>query len=226
MDTTAWLPGDYNGDGVTDLAAPWNNGGQASIAVYLSDGENFPGWTQWTDRDGGWGDSIKWLSGDFNGDGKSDIAAAWNNDGITTLTVRESFGDHFGHQHWSLNAGRWFNSSSFVVGDYNGDGRDDIAQLWNDMGHNSIKVSFSDGAGFASPISWSHRDGGWGNTIKWAPGDFNGDGRSDIVAAWNNGGNNTLTMRVSDGSRFTQEHWAIDAGGWMDSTAWCSGTFQ
>jgi hypothetical protein len=85
------------------LAAPWNDGGLTTIAVYPSDGSRFPGWAQWAIRDGGWGDEVKWTSGDFNGDGKSDIGAIWNNGGSNTLTVRLSNGEAFSHQHWLVN---------------------------------------------------------------------------------------------------------------------------
>lgn len=226
INTTAWMAGDFNGDGKSDMAGAWNNNGLASIAVFPSDGMKFPGWTQWADRDGGWGDEVKWVAGDFNGDGKTDVGAAWNNNGITTLTVRLSQGDKFNHVHWGENAGRWWDSAIFVAGDFNNDGRDDIAQLWNDIGRNSIKVSLSDGSKFQAPVNWSKRDGGWGGIIRWVPGDFNGDGRTDIAAAWNNGGTNTLTVRASDGTKFAPAHWATNAGGWIDSTAWCAGKFQ
>jgi hypothetical protein len=84
----------------TSLAAPWNDIGLTTIAVYPSDGSKFPGWTQWAIRDGGWGDEVKWTAGDFDGDGKSDLASIWNNDGSNTLTVRLSSGNTFNHQHW------------------------------------------------------------------------------------------------------------------------------
>ena len=205
--TTAWLGGDFNGDGLGDIAAPWNNGGQASIAVFLSDGASFPGWTQWTDRDGGWGDEVKWVSGDFNGDGRTDIAAGWNNEGALTLTTRMSQGDHFTHEHWLINAGHWWNASTLLAGDFNGDGMDDIAHLWDDLGELSVDVAVSNGAGFNAANRWATRDGGWFGQVRWFPGDFNGDGRTDIGAAWNNGGENVLTVRTAGKRTFEQAHW-------------------
>ncbi len=61
---------------------------------------------------------------------------------------------------------------------------------------------------------------------KWMPGDFNGDGRTDIAAAWNNNGNNMLTVRRSDGGRMTPAHWATNMDVWIDTSAWCAGKFK
>ena len=226
IDSTAWLAGDFNGDGLSDIAAPWNNGGLASIAVFPSDGASFPGWTQWTDRDGGWGDEVKWVSGDFNGDGRTDIAGGWNNEGSLTLTTRLSQGDRFTHEHWLVNAGHWWNASTLIAGDFNKDGLDDIAHLFNDLGELSVDVALSTGSGFNDPVRWVTRDGGWGPQVRWFPGDFNGDGRTDIGAAWNNGGDNVLTVRTAAKRQFNQAHWLEHAGGWLDNTAWCAGTFE
>ena len=75
-------------------------------------------------------------------------------------------------------------------------------------------------------MQWRVRDGGWADTIRWVAGDFNADGLSDIVAIWNDGGANTLTVRASTGSTFSGAHWDIRDGGWMDSTKWVAGKFH
>ena len=226
--SAVWVPGDFNGDGLTDVAGIWNDGGRVSIAVYPSDGKKFLYPTQWSVRDGGWGDTVKWFAGDFNGDGKTDIGAAWNNNGATTLTVRQATGSRFVPAHWSDNAGNWSDSSAFVAGDFNGDGRTDVARLWNDLGRNSTSISLSAGTSFSGSSDWSVRDGGWilGDAVKWFPGDFNGDGRTDIGAAWDDNHLNTLTVRQSTGSGLAPAHWAIRAGGWRNSATWCAGQFK
>ncbi|MDX2005584.1 MAG: M57 family metalloprotease [Meiothermus sp.] len=225
MASTAWLPGDFDGDGRTDLAGIWNDGGLVSIAVYLSTGSGFRPPVQWSRRDGGWGDSVKWVPGDFDGDGRTDIAAAWNNNGRTTLTVRRSAGSSFTHTHWRVDANYWFSASSFLAGDFDGDGQADLAEVWNDLGLNSINVYLSLKTSFAPRMAWATRDGGIPADVKWIPADFNGDGRTDIAAVWEYFGGNVLTVRASSGSRFSAAHWSTNAGGWMASTAWCAGRF-
>ena len=229
INNAVWLPGDFNGDGRTDAAGIWNDGGKVSIAMFLSDGKKFLSQSpQWSVRDGGWGDEVKWFAGDFNGDGRTDIGGAWNNNGATTLTVRQSTGNKFVPVHWLVNAGNWSNSSAFVAGDFNGDGRSDVARLWNDLGRNSTSVSLSNGSSFQDSSDWSIRDGGWimGDAVKWFAGDFNGDGRTDIGAAWDNDHLNTLTIRQSTGNGFSAAHWAVKAGGWRNSATWCTGQFR
>ena len=226
MDSTVFLAGDYNGDRKSDIAGVWNYGGTTSIAVYLSDGSKFVPAGQWSNQDGGWMDTIKWVAGDFDGDGKADVGAAWNNGGRTTLTVRRSDGARFLPVHWLDDAGRWSNASVFVAGDFNGDGMSDIAQMWNDVGNNSIKVYLSNYWAFLPDNAWATRDGGMPAIVKWVPGDFNGDGRTDIAAVWQYFGANVLTVRASDGSRFSPAHWAVNAGGWIPTTAWCAGKFE
>ena len=105
--------------GSADLAGAWNDGGLLSTAVYLSNGRRFPGWTQWSVRDGGWIDSARWAAGDFNGDRRTDLVAIWNNGGQNTLTVSQSTGSSFMRRHWATNAGGWSDTTVWCAGQFN-----------------------------------------------------------------------------------------------------------
>jgi hypothetical protein len=226
MDSTVWLPGDFDGDGITDLGAAWNDAGQVSIAVYRSTGSSFEWQRQWVVRAGGWSDTHRWTVGNFNGDRFDDIVGIWNDGGQNTLTVRLSNGSTFGHQHWRVRAGGWMASTQWLAGDFDGNGFTDVVGVWNDGGQASLAIYRSSGSDFAWQEQWAVRDGGWGDDIRWMAGDFDGNGLSDVLAAWDNGGRTMLTVRSSTGSGFGHQHWSTRRTAWQLSTAWCAGSFD
>jgi hypothetical protein len=222
-----WLPGDFNRDGLDDLASVWQDGASTSIAVFLSNGSAFPTYSQWAVRDGTWGNGQKWEVGDFDGDDFDDILAVWNDNGQNTLTVRRSTGTSFTQQHWAIRQGGWIAATEFVVGDYNGDQLSDVAAIWPDGSSTSIAVFPSNGTSFNGHTQWSIRDGGWvGDQGRWSAGDFTGDGKFDLLAAWNDNGMTTLTVRESTGSSFVQQHWATQRTPWNNQLTFCAGTFD
>jgi hypothetical protein len=226
VDSSEWLTGDFNGDGLCDVAVMWNDNGKVSVSVYLSDGLRFEHPLPWAKRDGGWGDAAKWVLGDFNGDGLADIASIWNDAGTNTITVRRSTRGSFKTEQWRLNDGGWVDSTKWVAGDFDGDGRCDIAALWNDQGKMTIAVYRSSGLQFAPHKPWALRDGGWDDSVKFVSGDFNGDGRADILSIWNNSGINTFTIRKSTGSSFSASPLPLQDGSWIQATKWLAGTFR
>lgn len=160
-------------NGRASLAGMWNDQNNTSVAIFPSDGTQFLSNQQRSIRDGGWGDTVKWVSGDFDGNGLTDIGAAWDNGGHATFTERLAQPDKtFVAAHWLLDAGGWVDTSVYMAGDFNGDGKSDIAAAWNNGGNTSIAVYLSDGSQFPGWTQWSDRDGGWGDTVKWMAGDF------------------------------------------------------
>jgi hypothetical protein len=226
MESTQWLPGDFDGDGLTDLGAVWNDGGQASIAVYRSTGSSFEWQRQWVVRAGTFSDSIAWTVGNFNGDRFDDVVGIWNDGGQNTLTVRLSNGTTFGHEHWRVRAGGWMDSTRWLAGDFDGNGHTDLVGIWNEGGLASFAVYRSNGSSFAWQEQWASRDGGWGDSVRWTVGDVDANGLADIIAAWDNGGRTTLTARRSTGSGFSHEHWSVNRTGWQDANAFCAGSFD
>jgi RHS repeat-associated protein len=147
-----------------------------------------------------WGNSDRTWTGDFNGDGLTDIASA---DG-SNVYMRLSTGSGFVDEAWSV-AGTWGTSKYTWTGDFNGDGLTDIASA---SGSN-IYMYLSTGAGFESEI-WSASQNQWGSSdYTWA-GDFNGDGLTDIASA---SGSNVF-MRLSLASGFDYQVWTTSGSAW------------
>jgi vibriolysin len=226
LNSTQWLPGDFDGDGLTDLAAAWNDSNLTSVAVFRSTGTRFSSPVQWLVRQGGWSDNAKWTVGYFNNDNRADLAAVWNDAGFNSIAVRLSTGSSFTIQQWATRQGGWIPTSQFLAGDFTGDGLSDIAVAWHDVPGTSIGVYGSTGSSFTNPTQWAVRDGGWADDVRWTAADFDGDGIDDLAAIWNWGGMNVLTVRRSRIGSFATSHWSTNAGGWGSETAWCSGPFD
>jgi hypothetical protein len=164
---------DFNGDGKSDLL--WR-----SDAGYLSDWlGTATGALANNDANAATWAPTSWHvagTGDFNGDGKIDLL--WRADsGHLSNWLGSATG---GFANNDANAATWAPTSWHIVGtgDFNGDGKSDI--LWRaDTGHLSDWLGSSSGA-------FVNNDA---NAATWAPtswhivgtGDFNGDGKVDLL---------------------------------------------
>jgi C1A family cysteine protease len=82
----AWLTGDVNGDGKTEIVQLWNNNGKLAMIVYGWVGSGYT--TIFSSGDMGQGaGAIAWLTGDVNGDGMVEIIQLWNNNGKLAMIV-------------------------------------------------------------------------------------------------------------------------------------------
>ncbi|MEW1626181.1 FG-GAP-like repeat-containing protein [Streptomyces sp. NPDC089173] len=140
------VPGDYNGDGNTDVAVLYNNGqstegrNQTKLWTLSSNGAGFNAPVeQWYSGTMSWDWArSKPFAGDYNGDGKADIGILYNNgqhsDGRNQTTLWTSNGDSFDAPvtKWSSGTGSWdWNRTQPVTGDFNGDGKADIHVLYD-----------------------------------------------------------------------------------------------
>ncbi|QSQ26429.1 FG-GAP repeat protein [Pyxidicoccus parkwayensis] len=249
MDSQKWAAGDFNGDGLTDLAAVWNEYGMATIAVRVSTGSSFTSST-WAARQLPFQSGMRVLAGKFNGDNLDDLAIVWPDQDApattpnptptsgalktTSISVFRSNGSSFlAPQQWAKQQGGW-PDMRWAVGDFNADGFDDLAAIWNNGGTNTITVRASNGSSFPSQVHWLVSAGGWIGTTQWLAGKFTGrinpaNGRPywDLAAAWNNGGTAMVAVYPSTGSAFNGwAQWDLSGGGWMDYAKWTAGDFD
>ncbi|MDQ1644947.1 MAG: hypothetical protein QOJ50_1131, partial [Cryptosporangiaceae bacterium] len=123
-------------------------------------------------------DGVSSASGDFNGDGRKDIAT-FTRGGSGDVYVALSNGSSFVGTGWKWHDNFAFNRELPLVGDFNGDGRDDIATFTRGSSAD-VYVALSTGSSFVG-TGWKWHDWFAANNEIPAVGDFNGDGRDDIA---------------------------------------------
>ncbi|MBW7971685.1 Vps62-related protein [Bradyrhizobium sp. BR 10289] len=184
----SWLVGDIAGDGKSKIIQPWGNGSRLGMIVYGGDG--FGGLTQtWaTDNmdDNGPG-AVTWLAADIDGDRKTEIIQGWRNGSSLGFIVYGSDGRGGLTTLWGTgDMGQGPGALTWLLADVNGDGKPEIVQPWANGSSLGLIVYGSDG-GKGLRCLWGTSDVGQGpGAVAWLVGDFNGDGRDEIVQAWAN----------------------------------------
>ncbi|HKN55797.1 MAG TPA: trypsin-like serine protease [Amycolatopsis sp.] len=138
-------------------------------------------------RDSMWFDNAKHVSGDFNGDGKEDLAILykWDNlHGVIHTWTSTDTGLKFNYAVWDSGPGQFaWDNAKFVAGDWNGDGKDDLAILYKwDNGRSVVHTWTSTGTAFTFHyVQWdSGPDQFIFENAKFVSGDWNGDGKTDL----------------------------------------------
>jgi hypothetical protein len=187
---------DYTNDGRSDMADWYDYAdGHDELHVFpaLSNGAfDAPVHAWQTEAGNYWADHMKRVTGDFNGDGTGDVAAFYGYDN-GEVALRTWLGKGDGtfaapFASWSTAPGNWvFEHIYAQAGDFNGDGRDDIA-AWYAYGDGSDKLytfTANTKGGFNTPFSSFYRADGWtADRMKFATGDYDGDGRDDLGALY------------------------------------------
>ncbi|MER6994592.1 FG-GAP-like repeat-containing protein [Streptomyces sp. NPDC000410] len=191
------LSGDVNGDGRSDMITVYNYGG-ATTGFHLLEGNAEGGFNPpkeaWVSGRGGFDYTrSKWVSGDFDADGHADVAAFYGyaDGSVATWTFYGEADGTFKRTAKSavINPGSWTWSASEVLGgDFNGDKRKDLAVFY-DLGNATSRLytftAKADGSFNLPFASWTSSAGGWDSSrSQAAAGDFNGDGREELVARY------------------------------------------
>jgi hypothetical protein len=189
--------GDFNGDGMSDILTREPSTGGAVIRQSKISGTNWNGWQNYW---AAWPSNHSEIYvGDYNGDGRKDILTRDPATGNAVMRLSVVSGGNWAG--WSNVWAAWPASFSKVyVGDYNGDGKDDILTVNPATGAGVLRQS----AGAAG--AWT----GWTNY--WAPlptshteiyvGNFNGDGRKDILTRDPATGNAVMRLSLVSGGNW------------------------
>jgi subtilisin family serine protease len=220
-DFTNLIVGDYNGDGKDDFIrqekGDWDDDNGNTANIFFSSGDGTFAKFDLTPDYGNLGEDAgsNLIVGDYNGDGKDDFIRqeknGWDDDDDLTAEVFMSNGDgSFSRQlltEWWTMKGDFTN---LIVGDYNGDGKDDFIRQekgdWDDDNGNTANVFFSSGDGTFVKFDLTPDYGNLGEDagIHLIVGDYNGDGKDDFIRqeknGWDDDDDLTAEVFISNGN--------------------------
>jgi hypothetical protein len=172
---TGWGPGnvvttaDFNGDGLTDLFVYNPTSGVGQRAINL--GSNTFDYDYYF-----WSPGLTVVAGDFNGDRRDDLFTYSKTTGVWTKLLTDSA------TVFQVSTGLWSLDWELYTGDFNGDGVTDLfvynKNLSSPNAGRWLRVINGFNGAFSAYIEGSIKV--WTPTWTLIPGDFDGDGKTDI----------------------------------------------
>ncbi|MFJ5549444.1 FG-GAP-like repeat-containing protein [Streptomyces sp. NPDC093225] len=227
------LGGDFNGDGRADLAT-FVDYGSCGAAWWTHLGSSTSGLGSPFEsarlQQGWWCVTrAKYAAGDFNGDGRTDVAAlyVYGDQSVKVMEwlARPDGGFTAGPDGWSQAANWDWGRTTLMAGDTDGDGRAELIGIYGfgDGRMANYTWKYRDGTGFDAPVKGfeeTHPGWWWYENAKYTAGDVNGDGRTDIIALYVYGDNAVRVftgLARPDGTHpgFNQSGWSAGAGSWQ-----------
>jgi uncharacterized repeat protein (TIGR01451 family) len=179
--------GDFNGDGHLDLAVTNQTDGTVTILLGQGNGTFASGVTLTV---GSKPQAI--VAGDFNEDGILDLAVS--NMASNTVSVLLGIGDGSFQSQATFSSGGSGSPSGLIATDFNGDGHLDLAAV------NVSDVGILVGNGNGSFALKANPGTGTSDLTDGVSGDFNGDGKTDLVVSDRTAGKVFLLGGVGDGT--------------------------
>ena len=170
---------DFNGDGLGDLAFLTAHGSRYELQVFFGTGRRrqpfVPGPFTVLDSTSSF-EPISMVAGDFNGDGKMDVAISFTNELATVSFVQVYLGNADG----TFRVGGFLSvpmaGAQTIAADFNGDGKLDLASSSGFVALGNGDGTFQDAMMFYAISPLANTFGVW-----LGAGDFNHDGKLDLA---------------------------------------------
>lgn len=225
------VTGDVNGDGKTDLIFPhYTSSTGLSIRTSISNGDGT--YNTYRSIQGDGEDLLNYglntvdfgpLTGDINGDGKTDLIFAYQSP-TKGLTIRTKISNGDGSYRATSSIqgeGKSVSTHGTLAGDVDGDGKTDLVFTYNNVRDGlTILTKISKGDGTFTSFLNIQGDGGLLFTNKVFIMDVNGDGKMDLVFPYYKSGSGLIIvtkMSNGDGTYKSYEDRMGDGSGVFDN---------
>jgi hypothetical protein len=221
-DTWDFLKGDHNRDGATDILSIKKSGtGSGRTEVHIMDAaNNYQSWLIQTPTAlHETGDDWDFVTGDYNGDGVTDIFGikqSGTGSGRTEIHVLDGASNY---QNWLLQTGTALHETGddwdFLVGDYNSDGATDIFGIkQSETGSAKTEIHVLDGASnyqnwlMQTPTALHETDDSWGFLLD----DYTLNNPTGIISLKEREtGSGTTEAHILNGGT-TYQNWLLQTG--------------
>jgi uncharacterized protein YneR len=153
------------------------------------------------------GSSVKWMTGDLDGNGKDEIIWYYNGGGSYSgkkIFVREDYNEAFEETNeidwiyvYDSTVDVTSSSVKWMTGDLDGNGKDEIIWYYNGGGsYNGKKIfvreKYNGAYQETQELDWIYVDDSivdvTSSSVKWMTGDLDGNGKDEIIWYYNGGG--------------------------------------
>ncbi|MEW6367532.1 MAG: YCF48-related protein [Acidobacteriota bacterium] len=172
---------DFDGDGLGDIAvARKQSATTVDWGIRFSKTGLLDSWSGWYSFDYG-NEGDKFYAGDFDGNGRTDMALCRRNSSSTyAWAVRYSTTGSMNNDAGFLVADFGNDGDFYFIGDFNGDGKDDVAICRPDGSYFDWGVEYSGSRFMQTWTGWSIQN--WGmKGDRFYVGDFDGNGKADVA---------------------------------------------
>ncbi|GAA3844175.1 hypothetical protein GCM10022403_090120 [Streptomyces coacervatus] len=179
------------------------------------------GYSMYPTGGGLWQHAMKTASGDYSGDGKTDLIVIWS-DGEVTLYTGDGNGG-FSGEHRIAKSSTWTHAKTIAGGDFNGNDASDLMVVWSD-GEVTLYTGNGSG-GFAKETQMAKPSSTWKDAIQITAGRYSDNQwTDDLMVRWVDG-ETTLYTDV-DGRGFLHEHKLQPPNDtWRNATILAAGNF-